>query len=142
MFVIIIYCNELSNRIGHKVFWGNPRLVKLINVLTRALWFRQFFVLTWYFFLWCQKNLWRYLSDYLTHFENLTDNPAFVREKKPRCSVCLLNIKERYAGIWKLRTVSHLYWCMNYAGHRRDRRSRDSMVVGFITTYAISAYHY
>ena len=30
----------------------------------------------------------------------------------------------------------------NLSNWRRGRRGRDSMVVGFITTYAISAYHH
>jgi len=35
--------------------------------------------------------------------------------------------------------TAHKYICYSYLG---DRRGHDSMVVGFITTYAISTYHH
>ena len=53
-----------------------------------------------------------------------------------RCMCAIIKCFDYHSMHHILHTIS------NYTFLRRDRRGRDRMVVGFTTTYAISAYHH
>ena len=71
----------------------------------------------------------------LTIYQYIDDKKKFKNNKT-------LKVKSRYVQIYGRNMIHHLYLHFATTIKGRGRRGRDRMVVEFITTYAISAYHH